>query len=377
MAQLHRTDKPVVLGLGATAIDYLATVEKFPQPDEKIRSRSFTIQGGGNVANTLTALARLGIASRLLTKLGDDAIGRDILADLEKEGIDTSFVVVKAQMTSPITYVIVDESTRTRTCIHTPAAEELTVADVSAHEALWSRVALVHLDSRHTLAALAVAREAVARGIPVVLDIEKNRPYAMELIALADYIITNATYPLQFSERASEEPRRLSVLNGLIAMLEYGRAQFVIGTQGAEGSLMVRRRSQSEEHQPLSRYEEETLPLDLPVLVRSDTFPPATSCSGCEPLYAVLRCPAWPVSKPIVDTTGAGDAYIAGIIYGLLHRMELARMMALASFVAAEKLTGPGARFALPKREHLPLALRAEATVSARDDLAQGLSKTG
>ncbi|KAK4530919.1 hypothetical protein CCYA_CCYA06G1776 [Cyanidiococcus yangmingshanensis] len=369
-------DTPVVLGLGATAIDYLATVDRYPQPDEKIRSRSFTIQGGGNVANTLTALARLGIETRLLTKLGDDAIGRDILADLESEGVDTSFVAVRSNMNSPITYVIVDESTRTRTCIHTPAAEELTAADVSNREALWNRVALVHLDSRHTLAALALAKEAIARGIPIMLDIEKDRPYALELLSLADYIVTNATYPLKFKGQPGETSHRLSILTGLVAMLEYGRAQFVIGTQGEEGSLMVQRKrrpssssslsssSPSSSNQPEGADAEPQSLAGLPILVRSDTYPPQSSCSACEAPYSVLRCPAWPPSRPIVDTTGAGDAYIAGIIYGLLHRMEPAHMMAIAAFVAAEKLTAPGARSGLPTLEQIPSPLRAEATVS-------------
>jgi len=357
----HRkpTSGPVVLGLGATALDYLATVERYPQPDEKIRSQSLTIQGGGNVANTLTALARLGVATRLATKLGDDAIGRDILAELQHEGVDTSFVAIKTNMNSPITYVIVDASTRTRTCIHTPAAEELLASDVVNRDALWERVALVHLDSRHTSAALALAREAVQRGIPVVLDIEKDRPHALDLVALADYIITNATYPLHFSAQPGMSANRLTALSGLVAIMDYGRAAFAISTQGAEGSLMVRRRHNVDGLYALGHETEEPAPTGLPILVQSDTYPPATACGSCEPQYDVLRCPAWPLSRPVVDTTGAGDAYIAGVIYALLHGLSDGQAMALGSFVAAEKLAGPGARSALPRLEQVPPALRA------------------
>jgi sugar/nucleoside kinase (ribokinase family) len=71
--------------------------------------------------------------------------------------------------------------------------------------------------------------------------------------------------------------------------------------------------------------------------------------------YDVVRCGVWPIKvEEIVDTTGAGDAFISGVIYGLLHGYSAAKMLNLASFVASSKLKGPGARAGLPKREAVP-----------------------
>lgn len=68
-----------------------------------------------------------------------------------------------------------------------------------------------------------------------------------------------------------------------------------------------------------------------------------------------MRCGVWPIkAEEVVDTTGAGDAFISGVIYGLLHGFSAARLLNLASFVASSKLRGPGARAGLPRREAVP-----------------------
>ena len=65
-------------------------------------------QGGGNCANALTAAARLGLAPALVTKIGGDALGDQILAELDGDGVDTAHVLRAASAPSPFTYIIVD-----------------------------------------------------------------------------------------------------------------------------------------------------------------------------------------------------------------------------------------------------------------------------
>ncbi|KAF9612164.1 hypothetical protein IFM89_038352, partial [Coptis chinensis] len=61
--------------------------------DDKIRSTSLKIQGGGNAGNALTCAARLGLNPRLISKVADDAQGRGILEEFEADGVDTSYFV--------------------------------------------------------------------------------------------------------------------------------------------------------------------------------------------------------------------------------------------------------------------------------------------
>lgn len=87
------------------------------------------------------------------------------------------------------------------------------------------------------------------------------------------------------------------------------------------------------------------------ITLNTCSFPPAAALE-------VVTCAAWPVAESeIVDTTGAGDAFIAGVIYGLLHGFTVPRTLNLASFVASQKLRAPGARAGLPRRGAVPREL--------------------
>jgi hypothetical protein len=67
----------------------------------------------------------------------------------------------------------------------------------------------------------------------------------------------------------------------------------------------------------------------------------------------VTIVPAWPCTYPVVDTTGAGDAYIGGLLCGLLGGLPTAAAMTLGSAVAGRKLKYEGARNGLPTRADL------------------------
>ena len=86
--------QPEVIGLGNSAIDYLAVVPRFPEQDEKMRMLEFTKQGGGPVATALVTLARFGIPTGYVGKVGGDDFGRFILQGLKEEEVDLSKVVV-------------------------------------------------------------------------------------------------------------------------------------------------------------------------------------------------------------------------------------------------------------------------------------------
>ncbi|KAI5395296.1 hypothetical protein KIW84_061767 [Lathyrus oleraceus] len=83
-----------VVGCGSLTVDFLATVAAYPKPDDKIRTTTLKVQGGGNAANALTCLARLGLNTRLISKIADDSQGRGMLEELQIDGVDTSFIVV-------------------------------------------------------------------------------------------------------------------------------------------------------------------------------------------------------------------------------------------------------------------------------------------
>ncbi|CAM9666180.1 unnamed protein product [Sphacelaria rigidula] len=260
---------------------------------------------------------------------------------MQEEGVDVSRVVVSDATASAFTYIIVDREGFTRTCLHTPQTEDMLPSEVSA--ALLEGVSVVHLDSRHTAAAIALAQLAnEIRNIPVVVDAEKDRPHFKELLPLADYIICNGNFPQAFTGRPSRE-------EALQHLLSQGRAKLVASTLGAEGCVVVTR----EEAPPWSGYNDVSVPAKCPMDISTSRVSCDVGASSDGGLL-VVRAPSWPVSdNEIVDTTGAGDSFIAAFIYGVTNGIGIGRTLALSSLVAARKLSKPGARAGVPTLEQL------------------------
>eukprot|EP00274_Cyanoptyche_gloeocystis_P001892 CAMPEP_0196654042 /NCGR_PEP_ID=MMETSP1086-20130531/3723_1 /TAXON_ID=77921 /ORGANISM="Cyanoptyche gloeocystis , Strain SAG4.97" /LENGTH=133 /DNA_ID=CAMNT_0041985571 /DNA_START=8 /DNA_END=409 /DNA_ORIENTATION=- len=95
-----------------------------------------------------------------------------------------------------------------------------------------------------------------------------------------------------------------------------------------------------------------------PVSINRSRHPAAPTPSCDHEPFLVLDCSSWPIKEAIVDTTGAGDAFIGAFIYGVLMNMAPAKVLALASFVAGRKCTAAGARKGLPYSKDLPPVLR-------------------
>lgn len=153
-------------------------------------------------------LSKLGIKTALISKIGGDPIGDEIAAGFCEPGavVETKWLFRDTRAAAAFTYVIVDTTAGTRTCIHTPSSAQLQPAEVNA--SMLNDSTLLHLDTRHTTAAAALARLAFEHGIPVSLDIGKTRPGSATLFPFATHIITNATYPrelLQADDRADPE----------------------------------------------------------------------------------------------------------------------------------------------------------------------------
>ncbi|GBG61146.1 hypothetical protein CBR_g19222 [Chara braunii] len=370
-------EKRVVVGCGSVGIDYLASVAKYPNPDDKIRTEDFASQGGGNAGNALTAAARLGLKPHILSKVADDSTGKLILEELENDGVDTKHVVVSEGGVSPFTYIIVDKETKTRTCIHTPGSpamrpEELTDEAISS---VLADASIVYFDVRLWETAIKLAKEAEARGLPILVDAEKRRDGLDELLSSATYIVAAAKFPQHWTGETTLPDALLQM------MIKLPGLQFVIVTLGADGCVMLRRESDNNNNSGATmpgvpeldigktldelkdlaqkrRAEQSSQP--LPVVVSSTVgrlMPSSPHSSETQAertgvfgtlIYgtAVMMTP-----EEIVDTTGAGDAFIGAVLYALCAGMSASSTLTLAATVASAKCRAMGARAGLPFRE--------------------------
>ncbi|GAB2281884.1 hypothetical protein Dimus_016447 [Dionaea muscipula] len=350
----------VVLGCGALSLDFLATVDSFPKPDDKIRSTSSKVQGGGNVGNALTCAARLGLNPRLISKVADDAQGRGILEELEADGVDTSFIIVSKEGNTPFTYVIVDKETKTRTCINTPGYPPLVPDEVSETSLLSALdgAGIVYLDGRLHETASNVAREANLKGIPILVDAERKREGLDDLLNLATSVVCSARFPQAWTEASSVPTALVSIL------LRLPTVNFVIVTLGEDGCVMLERSSFEGSNKEEADVEE--LLESLKRNIASSTPSPTCISSSVMNLRAngfgticgrllVGTAEKIPPAE-LVDTTGAGDAFIGAILYALCADMPPEKMLPFAAQVAGAACRALGARTGLPYRTDPRLA---------------------
>jgi sugar/nucleoside kinase (ribokinase family) len=226
------SEEQVVLVIGACALDRLLTVATYPSADSKVPTTSYHEMGGGNAANTAAAMGFLKDASflsdkkiriRLLTKVGDDAVGRQLREELEDSGVDTSSPLFQMAHNTCTSFgtIIVEQENHTRTCLFTSGScgqltlEETEVVDV---DNLFKNVVWVHSDSRHTAVSLWLARHAKTRDIPVSCDSEKDRKTKDldQRLEICDVLFTNSGYMAPYLDRLEWEYSEFSKRPALV-----------------------------------------------------------------------------------------------------------------------------------------------------------------
>ena len=369
----------VVLGFGSAGLDVIARLDVpgFIEPDGKYRASELRACGGGNAANGSTSASRLGARCYLVTKLGLDGNGRSIADELERDGVRTKHVVWGGEK-SPFTYILVTRSTggdASRACVHTPgdALREEEMTPSRANAILDDvRPNVVYFDGRLTEGAIVMAREARRRpGTRLLVEAERLRENLDQLLAHADVVCTSKTYPRdRFPECASLGDAMLRVMGTLAPS-----ADVMVTTLGARGSVgLVRERGDAMPDVAesldavLERLErsanerasanEDELPGES---VESEAFVALDSSGKRAFALRAIFAPAQRLkNEQIVDTTGAGDAFIGTMAMAACSEdFNVAETMRLGSFVAAAKCQGFGARSALPRGEDIPPTLAA------------------
>ncbi|XP_019429598.1 PREDICTED: ribokinase-like isoform X4 [Lupinus angustifolius] len=281
---------------------------------------SVVVQGGGNVGNALTCVARLGLNPRVISKVANDSQGMSILDELQADGVDTSFLVVSEEGTSPFTYIIVDNQTKTRTGIHTPGYPPMIPDDLSESSLLSALhgARIVYFDGRLYETALVVAQEAVRKNIPILVDAEGPREGLNDLLKVADYVVCSTKFPQAWTEASTIPQALVSIL------LRLPNIKFVIVTLGKDGCLMLERSVDAvpftEEVDIDSLVESLEMRKNETVSIPTCISSPVTKlmAKGIGTVSGRLYLGTTESIPPseVIDTTGAGDAFIGAVLYG-------------------------------------------------------------
>ena len=274
-----------VVGLGLNAMDTICVVPRFPEPNTKTHMHEVRVEPGGQVATALAACTRLGLKGRYIGSVGNDDWGKAQLASLRAENLDLHVREVEGA-SSQIAVILLEEGIGERTILwrHDPRLR-YPAEELRREMIRGGRV--LHLDGCDSAAAIQAARWAREDGMPVIIDIDELYDESThELLRLVDYLIAGSDF--------AEDPHELAD--------RYGCP--VVGiTRGAEGAVF----------------------LDRGRLMKSAAF-----------------------KVPVADTTGAGDVFHGGFIYGLLQGWALDDVIRFAHAVAAMKCMHIGARRGIP-----------------------------
>lgn len=289
-----------LVAIGASALDMVVRVKEHPRPDQIVLVKEFEEFPGGSTANVSVALARLGVRVGFVGKVGGDRFGELLLEDFRRAGVDVSRVIVEPGARSAFTFIAVDE--RGRKVIYSLGGKALLESpnEIEAEYLLSSRA--IYLGEAYPKVVADPISSARKNGIRVIYNLGVNLAVigaeATDLLKLCDLVISSSKDLLVLGDRVEEVARSL---------LKKGPRAVVV-TMGREGSLLFEDKGKG-------------------------------------------RVPAF--KTKVVDTTGAGDAFSAGLIFGILKGWDLLRSMRFGNAVAAIKISEFGPRKGLPTEKEV------------------------
>lgn len=291
-----------VLGFGTNAVDFLIRVPYYPKFDSKVELVDYVQAAGGEIATTLVGLQRLGMRTAYIGRFGSDAAGDFGLGSLRGAGVDVSMAEVVAGATTQIAFILIDETSGERTVIWKRDTKLSYTADDVPVE-MVGRSKILHLTPHDGAACVALAAEAKRTGTIVSIDLDNQFDRLEDVLGLVDIIIASADLPRRMFDTDSDE-------EAITRMQERFGSTLAGITLGESGSLV--------------------------------------RCRG-----EFIRTPGFPVPGGCKDTTGAGDAFRTGLIFGLLAGGEIENALRKANAVASLKCRAIGGRTALPTVEEL------------------------
>ncbi|HTG86973.1 MAG TPA: carbohydrate kinase family protein [Pyrinomonadaceae bacterium] len=297
------TSKPFdAVGFGLNAVDHLVVVPSYPAFDTKIRLLEHKQSAGGQTATAMVALRRLGLKTAYAGRFGSDPEGQFGLSTLKDDAVNVDYAEVVEGARNQIAFITIDARNGERTIVW-DRDDRLAYAPDEAPVEFGSMGRVLHLDAHDPPACLRLAQAAREAGTIVSADIDNVYGGLPELLPFIDVMIGS-----------KEFPRRVTGIDDKRAALielqkRYGCAitGMTIGTAGAivycDGEFI------------------ESTGFEAP--------------GGCK------------------DTTGAGDAFHAGFLYGMLLGDDIETSLRFGNAVAAMKCSALGARTALPTAEQL------------------------
>jgi len=298
--------EPIVTVVGSLNMDLVARSPHIPQPGETIIGGELHTLPGGKGANQAMAAARLGAATAMVGRVGQDAFAPPLLANLAAANIDHTFVQQDAAGATGVALIVVDDAGENSIVVTPGANHQLSPTDVEAAEAVIAGAKVLLLQLEIPLeSVIKAAQLAQAHGVTVILNPAPAQSLPAELLNAVDILTPNETETELLTGMPVSNQRDAEAA---AAKLRDRGVATVILTLGSKGALLING--------------------DQNILVPSFSITP-------------------------VDTTAAGDAFMGGMAVALAEGQSLPEAVRWGNAAGALAATKLGAQPSLPSREAL------------------------
>ena len=297
--------KPTVVVFGSINMDLVAKTPRLPVPGETLQGQHFFTAPGGKGANQAVAIARLGVPTQMVGRVGGDSFGRELLDSLQTAQVNTDNVLVDNDTVSGVAAIAVDDTGENQIIIIPGANGRVDETDVERLKNLLAGSAALLLQFEIPMSAVwAAAKAAKLASVKVILD---PAPAVMdipdELYSLVDIITPNETEAGRMVGFAVNDASTAAQAADVLLQKGVGSAIVKLGAKGAY----------------------------------------------CATIAQTFFVPAFSVTA--VDTVAAGDAFNGGLAVGLVEELSLREAVVWGAAAGALAATKSGAQSSIPDRE--------------------------
>jgi len=296
--------KDTILVFGSINMDLVVKASRLPVPGETLLGYDFFTAPGGKGANQAVAIARLGVSTKMVGRVGRDSFGGELINSLQTAGVQTEHVLVDQATGSGVALIAVDDGGENQIIIVPGANGRVNEADVERLQSLLPGAYAILLQFEIPIEAVVSAAKAAQRaGVRVILDpAPAYREIPSELYPLVDIITPNE---VEAGQIVGFPIDGLLAAESATSILRQRGVGSVIVKLGARGALCA---------------------------TESETF----------------LIPAFPVQA--IDTVAAGDAFNGGLATALAEGLPLRQAVVWGAAAGAIASTKQGAQSSMCDR---------------------------
>ena len=293
-----------VVGFGALNLDKLFKVNMIAKREEEGFVTDYKESGGGSAANTIVGLARLGLKTGFIGKVASDHEGKLLLEDFRKEGVDVNGITISEKGRSGTVMGYIEMNGERALYVDPGVNDQVEFKDINLDYVAGTK--FLHLSSFVGEKPFKAQKELLDQISDLKISFDPGAIYARKGLNAIKPLIKKS-YAMFPNEIETKLLTRQDYAEGAKTFTELG-AKVVAVKLGKRGCYV-------------------------------------TDGKGSHLIE--------PYEVEAVDTTGAGDAFCAGFLYGLIKQKDLYKCGKLGNFVASRCISKMGARTGLPRLEDL------------------------